>query len=670
MKKPKTIIVMTLAVLILLFAYTVNNVTAETLQEDINFIETADSITNIGLAYTGSSNNNAVSEEIAGLASEYVTVYDDNWGALDFGIFRPNFQSLPIHFVDLVGEEVFREWEDSRLDSKSLEEIYSESIAVSFIRYFNISREDFTRANEKWYQSVINRGLSPLGSSAFELFPVDLIFTFDNELINKYFLWENSPIAEEFGMGMERGQHRRLHYNMPAPFAELVGRMTFIQWKHARSQEERANENIAVSFIREFNISKEDFTRANEEMRRVWSRYHFTNTNFELYPVDLIFTFDNELINEYFLWENSPIDWERELWAANPTEGITNVAINITAPVAGAVPSTTATGAGNFTIGEVTWSQNDTAMVTLRANRGYTFARLTNATINGNAATIVTNTGSRIILSYQFTPNDSASIITQTVQIRIDGEFVQIPAGEQQPIIVNGRTLVPFRAVMEALGFEVDWEPAPQNRATLAKPGYDVSVTIGSNIMIVNENNISLDVPAQLINARTMVPLRAISEATGMEVRWDRENFIVNILTSDDLRPEPITDANWPEHLPRHIPGTITLHPQYVLTDMTMQSRFAFYSLPGVILTLVSNEEANHWSQNIRSNESIETSIVMSFVQYFDIPREDFEDAIERLREVRISFGSDLTDEYFELPNADIIYTFDNDIIRYFYRRE
>ena len=114
-------------------------------------------------------------------------------------------------------------------------------------------------------------------------------------------------------------------------------------------------------------------------------------------------------------------------------------------------------------------------------------------------------------------------------QIRIDNEFVQIPAGDQQPVIVDGRTLVPLRAVMEALGFEVEWEPT-QNRVNLEKPGFDISLTIGSRTMVVNGNNVSLDVPAQLINGRTMVPLRAISEATGMEVRWDGENSIVHII--------------------------------------------------------------------------------------------------------------------------------------------
>ena len=129
---------------------------------------------------------------------------------------------------------------------------------------------------------------------------------------------------------------------------------------------------------------------------------------------------------------------------------------------------------------------------------------------------------------------DLRSSIVQSPQIQINGEIVRISFGDQQPIIVDGRTLVPLRVVMEALGFEVGWAPA-QNRVNLEKPGFDISLTIGSRTMVVNENNVSLDVSAQLINGRTMVPLRAISEATGMEVRWDGENAIIDILTGNDL---------------------------------------------------------------------------------------------------------------------------------------
>jgi len=242
--------------------------------------------------------------------------FDDSGGGGGYGYIgrhRPRFYSMTYPFADLVGREEFQDW----LLSRSREEQENEHVAVSFIRYFNISREDFEKANEQMRRSWESLNFSPrdLAFASFEIYDVDLIFSFDNERINEYFLWENSPFMSDFGKGMEIGNFRPLFYNMPATFANLVGRETFIEWRRSRSLEERANENIAVSFIRYFDISKVDFTRANEEVRLFWEGEFFTPEDgsiFESYPVDLIFTFDNARINEYFLWENSPSSWERE----------------------------------------------------------------------------------------------------------------------------------------------------------------------------------------------------------------------------------------------------------------------------------------------------------------------------------------------------------------------
>ena len=59
----------------------------------------------------------------------------------------------------------------------------------------------FNGANEELLQSWLDIGHSPEESSLYEVYPVDLIFTFDNEAIDEYFLWENSPIPEEWGVG-------------------------------------------------------------------------------------------------------------------------------------------------------------------------------------------------------------------------------------------------------------------------------------------------------------------------------------------------------------------------------------------------------------------------------------------------------------------------------------
>ena len=100
------------------------------------------------------------------------------------------------------------------------------------------------------------------------------------------------------------------------------------------------------------------------------------------------------------------------------------------------------------------------------------------------------------------------------------------------PITEKDRTLVPMRAIFEALGAEVEWENETQT-ATATKDGITVSVTIDSNRMLKNGEEIELDVPARLVeDSRTLVPLRAISEAFGCQVEWDEELQRVDIYTN------------------------------------------------------------------------------------------------------------------------------------------
>ena len=111
---------------------------------------------------------------------------------------------------------------------------------------------------------------------------------------------------------------------------------------------------------------------------------------------------------------------------SNTAIAITNVAIGVTAPVAGETPSSDSTGSGNFTRGNVTWSENPatfagstqyTASIMLTANSGYTFTGLTTATINGYNATVTNNTGNTVTLSYKFAATAPISIKTAAVTI-------------------------------------------------------------------------------------------------------------------------------------------------------------------------------------------------------------------------------------------------------------
>ena len=99
---------------------------------------------------------------------------------------------------------------------------------------------------------------------------------------------------------------------------------------------------------------------------------------------------------------------------------------------------------------------------------------------------------------------------------------------DAKPIMVNNRTLVPMRAIFEAVGAEVDWDNETQ---TITSNAEDVIIImqIGSKSMSKNNEEILLDVEPVVHNSRTMVPVRAITEALGADVKWDNDTRTVII---------------------------------------------------------------------------------------------------------------------------------------------
>jgi|GEM_PF-1365442 len=101
------------------------------------------------------------------------------------------------------------------------------------------------------------------------------------------------------------------------------------------------------------------------------------------------------------------------------TTPIPSAALTVTTPVTGAVPGTEATGTGQFTVGAVSWTPEHsrflgavsyTATVTLTAHTGYTFTGLSSSTINGKTATIKSNSGTAVTLSYTFAATGAAIV--------------------------------------------------------------------------------------------------------------------------------------------------------------------------------------------------------------------------------------------------------------------
>ncbi|MDQ2087005.1 stalk domain-containing protein [Herbivorax sp. ANBcel31] len=96
------------------------------------------------------------------------------------------------------------------------------------------------------------------------------------------------------------------------------------------------------------------------------------------------------------------------------------------------------------------------------------------------------------------------------------------------PIIVNGRTMVPVRGVFESLDAKVSWFEETKTVLVL-KENTRIYLIVDSLNAYVNEELVKLDVPAKIINGRTLVPIRFISETLGAKVSWDENNRTVRI---------------------------------------------------------------------------------------------------------------------------------------------
>ena len=138
-------------------------------------------------------------------------------------------------------------------------------------------------------------------------------------------------------------------------------------------------------------------------------------------------------------------------------------------------------------------------------------------------------------------------------KVYIDG--TQVYFADQQPVILGeGTTLVPARGVFEAMGLNVGWNgdarlvsvDTPNNvtriRLTIDDPV--MKIFTFTSIFHSDESDVELAIAPQIINDRTMIPLRAISEAVGADVKWDGDAYSVIITTADY---EPYTPPEDPE---------------------------------------------------------------------------------------------------------------------------
>jgi len=136
-------------------------------------------------------------------------------------------------------------------------------------------------------------------------------------------------------------------------------------------------------------------------------------------------------------------------------------------------------------------------------------------------------------LEVQAAPANSNAII-----VYVDGDKIDF---DVLPIIIEGRTMVPLRAIFEALDAQVEWDGITR-AVTGFKQDTNVRLLVDSKTAIVNGKEIQLDVPATIVSGRTLVPARFISESLGAQVSWDAKLRKVEVLTQDVVH---IPDSNF-----------------------------------------------------------------------------------------------------------------------------
>ncbi|TYQ16278.1 UNVERIFIED_CONTAM: N-acetylmuramoyl-L-alanine amidase [Acetivibrio alkalicellulosi] len=113
--------------------------------------------------------------------------------------------------------------------------------------------------------------------------------------------------------------------------------------------------------------------------------------------------------------------------------------------------------------------------------------------------------------------------------LKVNNELI---VSDMPPIIMNDRSLVPVRAIFEKLGASVEWD-ASARRVSVSYNEMEVELIIDDYYALVNGNKEKMEVPAKIINDRTMVPLRFVGEQLNMNVGWHPDRGEITIDSYD-----------------------------------------------------------------------------------------------------------------------------------------
>ncbi|MGI6684675.1 MAG: stalk domain-containing protein [Bacillota bacterium] len=157
-----------------------------------------------------------------------------------------------------------------------------------------------------------------------------------------------------------------------------------------------------------------------------------------------------------------------------------------------------------------------------------------------NIKKVITTAAAVIMLANAFPIHGEAGMSQKAYQVYVDGTYINF---SNNPIEKQGRTLVEFRPLFEALGMKVNWDS--KTRTVLAE-GEETSIRLTINSIKAQVNGVEkkLEVAPRELKGRTLVPLRFVGETSGTDVEWNGATKVINITTSPELQvvsfPDPV----------------------------------------------------------------------------------------------------------------------------------
>jgi uncharacterized repeat protein (TIGR02543 family) len=184
--------------------------------------------------------------------------------------------------------------------------------------------------------------------------------------------------------------------------------------------------------------------------------------------------------------------------------------------------SASAGGTVTKTPDQATYTSGTVVTLTATPASGYTFTGWSGG-LSGttNPVAITMDANKTVTATFTLNTQREIELTIGSSTMYVDGSPVVLEAA---PIILNSRTLLPIRAVVEATGGTIAWEASTQN-VTIVRKDTTLELWIGSGEANLNGQLVSIDSDPMVIpiimNGRTLLPLRFVAEALALDIQWD-----------------------------------------------------------------------------------------------------------------------------------------------------